>query len=87
MRIKRIITSIIASAICGTIISVPSVSAVTDPNGDGVINIADAVEIGMYLYADHEPTNISVLDFDGNGIVSEMDYISVQLYVSDLWEG
>lgn len=87
MKIKRIITSIVTSAICGIIISVPSVSAVTDPNGDGMINVADAIEVGMYLYGDHEPTNLSVLDFDGNGIISEMDYISVQLYAAGSWEG
>lgn len=72
--------------------TVPQVSAssvvsnyVSDPDGDGVISINDAVIIETYLMGINEPTNLAALDFDKNGIISKMDSSSVQLYLADIW--
>ena len=72
--------------------AIPQVSAssvvsnyVSDPDGDGVISINDAVIIETYLMGINEPTNLAALDFDKNGIISKMDSTSVQLYLADIW--
>lgn len=72
--------------------AIPHVSAasgvnnsVSDPDGDGIISINDAVLIETYLSGISEPTNLSALDFDKNGIISKMDSTSVQLYLADIW--
>lgn len=74
--------------------AIPHVSAasgvnnsVSDPDGDGIISINDAILIETYLSGISEPTNLSALDFDKNGIISKMDSTSVQLYLADIWLG
>ncbi|MCM1529693.1 MAG: hypothetical protein NC093_06810 [Alistipes sp.] len=44
-----------------------------DPNGDGVIDIADATFIYQVLAGRYLLTNYTPLNVDGNGIVSEAD--------------
>lgn len=51
-----------------------------DPNGDGSINISDAVYILQYLAGKYRASNIDALDFDYNGIISKMDVDKVQSY-------
>ncbi len=50
-----------------------------DPNGDGEIDIADAVFIYQVLGGRYEVTNYTPLDVNGNGIVSEADAMICQL--------
>ena len=51
-----------------------------DPNGDGSLDIADAIYISQYLIGYHEPVDLSELDVDCNDIVSVVDKIYVQMY-------
>lgn len=50
-----------------------------DPNGDGRIDIADAVYIYQALSGKFDPSDWSKLDMDGNGVVSEADAYICQL--------
>ncbi len=84
--IKRILCSFVAVNISVfTSSSITTNAAVTDPDGDGVITVNDAVYIGQYLSGRICPTDIARLDFDGNGIVSEMDLRTVILYLAEIW--
>jgi len=90
MKIKRKLLSLICAASFGAAACLPaSASAVqvSDPNGDGQITISDASYILSYLYCQYEPTNLDALDFDRNGVISEMDYQSVKMYLAQLWNG
>ena len=51
-----------------------------DPNGDGVLEIADAIYISQYLCGLFNPTDLSQLDVDDNDVVSIVDEIYVQMY-------
>lgn len=55
-----------------------------DPNGDGIINIADKVCILDYLKGKNFEVDKRALDFDQDGVISEMDAYKVQLYDSGL---
>lgn len=56
-----------------------------DPNGDGSFDFADATYIILYLAGRIEPTDLSALDVDGNGVISRMDVYCVQLHEAGLW--
>lgn len=51
-----------------------------DPNGDGKIDMSDAVLIMQYLSGAITPENVDKLDFDNNGVVTPMDSYKVQMY-------
>lgn len=88
MKIKKKLSVIsLAIAITAVALQPTTAFALTDPNGDGDRSVSDAVYIAQYLNGTCEPVNISALDFDGNGVISEMDYRSVMLYVVGAWEG
>ena len=55
-----------------------------DPNGDGHITIADRVYIINYLKGKVFDADKKALDFDQDGVISEMDAYKVQLYDSGL---
>ena len=81
---KKFITSVLsalATAVCSTaIVSNAAFNPNKDPNGDGVLGIADAVYISQYLCGLFEPTDLSQLDVDDNDIVSIVDQIYMQMY-------
>ncbi len=52
-----------------------------NPNGDSVINMADSVYIQQYLDGNLYPINLTALDFDQNGIISQMDSYKIQRYL------
>ena len=54
----------------------------TDPNGDGVIDIADSVFITGYLRGGYSVSNIDAMDFNGDLIVDAYDAVAVQRYLS-----
>jgi trypsin len=53
-------------------------TTVRDANGDGVFDIADAVDTRYYTLGMYNPTNVKSYDFDGNGIISEADVQKIQ---------
>lgn len=54
----------------------------TDPNGDGVIDIADSVFITGYLRGGYSVSNIDAMDFNGDLIIDAYDAVAVQNYLS-----
>ncbi|MCM1528575.1 MAG: trypsin-like peptidase domain-containing protein [Alistipes sp.] len=51
-----------------------------DPNGDGVLDMADATYIYQTLAGKYDPSDLTQLDIDDNGVVSDPDAIRVQYY-------
>ena len=83
MKIKRKVAALLAGIMavvsCGPMTS----SAVNaDPNGDGKLSIADTVFIQQYLLGCFEPSNLTALDVDNNGVISQMDAYQIQLYLA-----
>lgn len=77
MKFRRIVSAVIASTIL-TACSMMGVSASnSDPNGDGTLDLYDAIYISRYLSGMVCPTNVSQLDYSGNGIVSQLDIYMV----------
>lgn len=87
---KRLTALLVTSAMLamsGSYVSAASITDYTDPNGNGVWEVADAIYIMQYLAGAFEPTNLTQLDIDKNGVVSMMDAQSVQLYCAEMWDG
>lgn len=49
-----------------------------DPNGDGVLNIADATYILQCLLGRYHPSDYNNLDMDNNGLVTRVDVLLTQ---------
>ncbi len=83
MKVRKKLMSLVLAGImavmsCGSLAS--SAKELPDPNGDGKLNISDAVMIMQYLAGCFEPTDLSKFDADGNGVISQMDAYRIQLY-------
>ena len=80
MKLKKILAAVSAAVVMSAG-SVNNVSATyPDPNGDGMINVADSIYIQMYLLGQINPTSLTVLDFNGNGIITFADSYTVECY-------
>ncbi len=89
MKVRKKLMSLVLAGImavmsCGSLAS--SAKELPDPNGDGVLNMSDAVLIMQYLVGYLEPTDLSKLDADRNGVISQMDAFRIQLYEAHLYE-
>lgn len=88
-KFKKLIAGVVAAAI-SAVCMIPYASSAaeitSDPNGDGSLDIADYIYIVQYLAGKFEPADISRLDVDKNGVVSQMDAYCVQLKEAGLWE-
>lgn len=76
MKIKKILSLVSAAVLLGVgavAVSLNVSASPTDPNGDGVIDLLDVIYIRKYLAGTICPTDISQLDYNGNGVVSEVD--------------
>lgn len=73
MKFKKFFAAVSAAVMITTALGATTAHAITDPNGDGTINIYDVICISKYLAGTACPTDVSRLDYDGNGIVSELD--------------
>lgn len=84
MKCKRIFTCISVAVIIA--VSAMNVSATApagyDVNNDGYVNIADVVAISMVLNGASRASNNVVIDVNNNGVVDQLDYLSVMAYVS-----
>lgn len=73
------------TAVLAAAAAVPFVSSASlivpgrDPNGDGVIDIADATFLYQVLHGGYEFSDYTPFDVNGNGIVSELDTMLCQL--------
>ena len=87
---KKFIKTILTTAIMATMavsaltLNVFATGNGTDPNGDGVVNIADVVYITSYLKGQFEVTDISAMDFNGDYVVNKADSIAVQRYLAGM---
>lgn len=80
---KKLISAIAAISLAvSSAVSLTSSASGTprDPNGDGAVNMADAVFINQHLIGREHPSNLTPLDFDKNGIISQMDSYKLQLW-------
>jgi len=89
MKVRKKLMSLVLAGImavmsCGSLAS--SAKPLPDPNGDGVLNMSDCVLIMQYLVGYIEPTDLSKLDADKNGVISQMDAFRIQLYETGLKE-
>ncbi len=89
MKTKRFLSAILSAVVMTATASALTVNAVTpsDPNGDGSILVSDATYIMSYLNGQFEPADLDALDFDRNGVISEMDVETVYMYLTNSWEG
>ena len=88
MKTKRILSAILSAVVMtATASAFPTSAAHSDPNGDGIVNVSDATYLMSYLNGQFEPADLDALDFDRNGVISQMDYQSVYWYLTKMWEG
>ena len=89
MKLKKLITGIITTAMLAVSAMPLSSNAVMlqDPNNDNRIEMADYIRVVNYLYGRTSPTVLSYYDVDRNGVISMLDAISIQLYITQQWNG
>lgn len=83
---RKLISSIAAISLAvSSAVSLTSSASGTprDPNGDGAVNMADAVFITQHLVGSQHPSNLTPLDIDQNGIISQMDSYKLQHWCLD----
>lgn len=88
-KLSRIISAVSASALSfslllGTVGSASPNSIPRDPNGDGELRLNDAVYIMQFLGGAVLPSNLTPLDFDQNGVITQMDSYKAQAYLIHL---
>ncbi|MCM1529576.1 MAG: trypsin-like peptidase domain-containing protein [Alistipes sp.] len=82
---KRII-SCLASLLVASATAVAMISSAAatnpnkDPNGDGVLDVSDATYIYQTLGGRYNPSDLTQLDLDDNGVVSDVDALRAQYY-------
>lgn len=82
-KLKKMIAGALAvavSAVCMMPFAVLASEIDKDPNGDGDFDIADATYILLYLRGNIQPADITQLDINNNGIVSQLDLDMIYLY-------
>ncbi len=62
-----------------TLAETPYINKNKDPNGDGRLTIADMTFILQCLGGKYQPTDISQLDMNDNGIITPYDALLVQM--------
>ena len=91
MQIKKILAVASAAVTLGTCSAFGASAANNlvapasyDINKDGVVNISDAVAIELALMGNWAPNDLSTLDANGNGIVDDLDRMSIMGYVAQV---
>lgn len=77
MKFRRIVSAVTASIILAACSAMNVSASNNDPNGDGVLDLYDAIYISRYLSGMVYPTNVSQLDYSGNGVISQLDVYMV----------
>ena len=85
---RRILSAITAIAMATTAMFGMTSSAsnsvvVNDPNGSNGITLSDANYIQQYLNAQITPTNLDIVDFDKNGVITYADAVKVMNYIGN----
>ena len=77
---KKLMSFLLSGVMAVMTCSAGPASAAPDPDGDGKIGINDALMIMQYLVGKFEPTDLSKLDVNKNGVISPMDAYYAQLH-------
>lgn len=79
---KRIPAILYAVVLTASAVSMTSSASLTvrDATGDGEFSLSDATYTQMYLSGQFNPASVKSFDFDGNGIISEMDVHKIMHY-------
>lgn len=81
---KRSISALMAATAVLTVstasMTSSAVTTVRDANGDGRVTLSDGSCTLSYLAGQFKPRSIRSFDFDGNGIISEMDAQMISQY-------
>ena len=87
MKLKRKLASFVVAGIMAVMscCSLTSSAYNYDANGDGDVNMSDAVYILQYLCGNFEPADLNKCDVDGNGVISPMDAYIIQGHIINLW--
>ncbi|MDE6539177.1 MAG: dockerin type I repeat-containing protein [Ruminococcus sp.] len=87
MKLKRKLASFVVAGIMAVMLCSALTSSAYnyDANGDGDVNMSDAVYILQYLCGNFEPADLNKCDVDGNGVISPMDAYIVQGHIINLW--
>ncbi len=72
-------TAVIISSVMS--MSGSAAKPVRDASGDGETLLNDAFVTITYLAGGYNPTNVKSFDFDGNGIISDMDTMKIRQYL------
>lgn len=84
MKFKRfiaVVSAVVMIGACSAVNVSATVPAGYDINGDGVVNISDAVAINMALTGEWNPSDLSDIDVNQNGVVDDLDRMSIMAYV------
>lgn len=86
MKLKKVlaVVSTAVAVIVGTMSGASALNAPAgyDVNGDGFVNISDAVAINMALIGNWKPSDLSDIDVNQNGVVDDLDRTSIMAYVT-----
>ncbi len=77
-RMFSLLTAMVVAVM--SLVSTVVSAADKDPNGDGKIDLSDAVYIMQCLAGVYKPADLEQLDFDSNNIVSSNDCTMIQRY-------
>ncbi len=90
-KFKKVIAFVCSTAIAALSVLPTSGLAVTpadveakDPNGDGVITMADVAFMYQILSGKYNPSDLTRFDIDDNDVVSDVDAIYTQMYTAGM---
>lgn len=87
-QLKKLLAGALATVVSATCMMSFTSSAgfmpFRDPNGDGKLNMADYICIVQYLAGLYIYTDMTQLDMNDNGIVSEVDAILLNGYLTEV---
>lgn len=85
MKLKKtlvVISAGMATAACLAVNVSATAPAGYDINGDGTVSVSDAVYLNQALMGKWKPTDLAVLDVNQNGVVDDLDRMSIMAYVT-----
>ncbi len=73
---KKFISIAVAAAISSTVVSIGAFAQ--DPNGDGAYLLNDSVLIYQFLAGNYQVSNLTALDYNKSGVITEADAVQLQ---------
>ncbi len=82
--ISSFVSSLVASTAAVAMVTSGAFNPNKDPNGDGMLDFSDATYIYQCLGGNYKPSDLTQLDIDDNGVVSDVDAMYAQMYDAGL---